>query len=141
MRARRGIIASALMGAAAAGAKLPELRTSQATSSAEEQSVKGLVFLTREGCANSCIMRANLGEALKALGLASDYQFIDSDLLADSDVRRGYPTPTLLYSNRDVFEMAEPSHSPPTRRIYPGPVPSSPTIRERLKSFGLAKTG
>jgi hypothetical protein len=48
--------------------------------------------------------------------LASDYQFIDSGTLPDGDVGRGYPTPTILYNNRDVCGMPEPaaSHRPAT---------------------------
>jgi len=61
-------------------------------------------------------MRAHFDAALEALGLASDYQFIDSDTLPYGDVRRGYPTPTILYNNRNVFGMPEPaaSHRPAT---------------------------
>lgn len=69
---------------------------------------KSLVFLTREGCANTAAMRANLDQALQALGLPRDYQVLDLASLPVTDVRRGYPTPTLLYANRDVFGMAEP---------------------------------
>lgn len=67
-----------------------------------------LVFLTREGCAATARMRTNVDEALKSLGRAAQYQVIDLDTLAASDVRRGYPTPTLLFGNRDVFGLLEP---------------------------------
>jgi hypothetical protein len=66
-----------------------------------------LVFLTREGCAATVRMRTNVDEALKSLGVGTSYQVIDLDALPASDVRRGYPTPTLLYGNRDVFELSE----------------------------------
>ena len=67
-----------------------------------------LVFLTREGCAATARMRTNVDEALKSLGTTAQYQVVDLDTLAASDVRRGYPTPTLLYGNRDVFGLPEP---------------------------------
>ena len=73
-----------------------------------EASTKGLVFLTRGGCVNTTVMRRNLDEALKALGLAARYEVVDQDTLAESDVRRGYPTPTLLYADRDIFGMSVP---------------------------------
>ena len=73
-----------------------------------EASTKGLVFLTRGGCVNTTAMRRNLDEALKALGLAARYEVVDQDTLAESDVRRGYPTPTLLYADRDIFGMSVP---------------------------------
>ena len=80
------------------------------------RSMTNLVFLTRDGCVNTLTMRTNLDEALKRLELANDYQFIDADTLKDSDPRGGYGTPTVLYANRDIFEMPEPPvpHPPPT---------------------------
>ena len=69
----------------------------------------GLVFLTREGCANTGRMRANLNGALKAMGLPTDYQVIDLATLPSGDARRGYPTPTVLYANRDLFGLPEPT--------------------------------
>ena len=75
---------------------------------------KDLVFLTRGGCVNTTTMRANLDEALKTKGLATDYQFVDLDSLQPTDPRVGYPTPTLLYANRDLFGMAVPTPPFPT---------------------------
>jgi hypothetical protein len=37
------------------------------------------------------------------------YAVIDADTLADSDLRRGYGTPTVSYDNRDLFGMPEPT--------------------------------
>jgi len=70
---------------------------------------KDLVFLTRGGCVNTTTLRVNLDEALKATGLPTDYQFIDLDSLPPTDSRVGYPTPTILYANRDLFGMATPT--------------------------------
>ncbi len=79
-------------------------------------STSDLVFLTRSGCVNTVTMRANFDEALKALGLPNDYQFIDADTLAAEDPRGGYGTPTVLHAGRDLFDMPEPPvpHPPPT---------------------------
>ena len=57
---------------------------------------------------NTTVMRRNLDEALKALGLAAGYEVVDQDTLPETDVRRGYPTPTLLYADRDIFGMSVP---------------------------------
>ena len=78
--------------------------------------IKHLVFLTREGCVNTVTMRASLDEALKGLGLPTDYQFIDADTLEPSDPRGGYGTPTVLYEDNDLFGMDEPTvpHPAPT---------------------------
>ena len=70
-------------------------------------STQDLVFLTRGGCVNTATMKTNLDDALRLSGRPSEYQVIDLDSLPDGDVRRGYPTPTVLVSNRDLFGMAE----------------------------------
>lgn len=74
-----------------------------------------LVFLTRDGCANTPLMRANVDVALRSMGLEPAYQVLDLAQLPDTDARRGYPTPTLLYAGQDVFGMEQPA--PP----YPDP--------------------
>ena len=79
------------------------------TPQADAGSIKQLVFLTRDGCANTATMRANLDDALRSLGLALDYRVIDVATLKDTDARGGYRTPTVLYKDRDLFGM---THSP-----------------------------
>jgi len=74
-----------------------------------------LVFLTRDGCANSAKMLANLDAALRTLNRSAEYQVVDQGTLPKTDARLGYPTPTLLYNNHDVFGLPEPT--PP----YPEP--------------------
>jgi hypothetical protein len=74
-----------------------------------------LTLLTRDGCVNSPRMAMKLDAALKVLGQLSDYQHINISRLPKTDVRTGYPTPTILYKGRDVFGMATPT--PP----YPEP--------------------
>ena len=68
-----------------------------------------LVFLTRDECANTSTMRANLDAALEAMSLPHDYQFVDLATLDAGDPRVGYPTPTLLYKGADIFGMAVPT--------------------------------
>ena len=90
-------------------------RRDSATAPAAGPTTSGLVFLTRGGCVNTTVMRRNLDEALKSLGLAVGYDVVNEDTLPETDVRRGYPTPTLLYADRDIFGMPVPK--PP----LPGP--------------------
>ena len=87
-----------------------------AKNSESTESMKNLVFLTRDGCVNTVTMRANLDEALNALALPKDYAFIDADTLEASDPRGGYGTPTVLFADRDLFGMDEPPvpHPAPT---------------------------
>ena len=57
---------------------------------------------------NSSKMLANLETALRALNWPADYQLVDQGTLPSTDARTGYPTPTLLYANHDLFGMPEP---------------------------------
>jgi hypothetical protein len=49
--------------------------------------MKDLTFLTRDGCVNTPDMVNNLDDALTALKLPKDYQFIDIGKLAKDDQR------------------------------------------------------
>ena len=69
---------------------------------------KDLTFLTRDGCVNTSIMRKNLNAALRTLGWKQEYRVIDIGTLAPTDVRTGYPTPTILWMERDIFGMPAP---------------------------------
>lgn len=66
------------------------------------KATRNLVLLTREGCGATAAMRKNLDTA----GLA--YEVLNLATLPKDDLRRGYPTPTLLRDGKDVFGMAEP---------------------------------
>ena len=81
----------------------------------EHFSVRDLVFLTRDGCANTASMRSGLDDALRTLALSTDYALIDVEKLEPSDHRRGYGTPTVLYKGKDLFGMT------------PSTVPSAPS--------------
>jgi len=80
--------------------------------SADKFTAHDLVFLTRDGCVNTARMRVNLDEALKSLRLPASYELLDASKLAESDRRREYGTPTVLYRGRDLFGMAAPTASP-----------------------------
>ncbi len=67
-----------------------------------------LIFLTRDGCVNTPDMVNNLDDALTALHWPKDYAYINIDTLPRTDVRTGYPTPTLLWEGKDIFGMPVP---------------------------------
>src|SRR6266851_6381058 len=86
------------------------LQPATATDKPKPRSMKtDLVFVTRDGCVNTPDMLNNVDDALRALGLRLDYQVVDLGKLAATDARAGYPTPTVLYRNRDLFGMPEPT--------------------------------
>jgi hypothetical protein len=70
--------------------------------------MKDLTFLTRDGCVNTPDMAINVDDGLSALKLPHDYQFVDIGKLPKTDVRTGYPTPTLLWKGKDIFGMPPP---------------------------------
>ena len=74
----------------------------------EPPDMANLVFLTREDCVNTVRMHAGLDDALRAMHLSTDYQVIDLATLAATDARTGYPTPTVLYRDRDLFGLPVP---------------------------------
>ena len=68
-----------------------------------------ITFLTRAGCAATQTMLANLTQAVGTLARAPKVTIVDLDALKRSDVRRGYPTPTLLVNNVDAFGLPQPT--------------------------------
>jgi hypothetical protein len=77
------------------------------------RSTKELVFLTRDGCVNTPDMQNNLEDALIRLKWRRDYQIINLATLKKDDPRIGYPTPTILWRDRDIFGLPVPK--PPYR--------------------------
>ena len=74
------------------------------------------VFLTREGCANTPVLLANLKAVAESSDLSVDYEVVDQGTLSPTDARVGYATPTILYEKHDLFGLPEP--------VPPFPAPS-----------------
>ena len=72
-----------------------------------------LVLLTRDGCVQADTMRERLDAALVKAGWRETYQVIDVATLRYGDLRSGYPTPTVLYRERDLVPMETPPPSFP----------------------------
>ncbi|GMU39050.1 MAG: hypothetical protein KJ057_17355 [Phycisphaerae bacterium] len=84
-------------------------------------------------CPNTAIIREHLRTALKSIGADLTFQDINQDALPQSDLRRGWPTPTVLVNGRDLFDMAPPNSPAMACRIYPAGVPSAERIAARLR--------
>lgn len=67
-----------------------------------------LIFLTCD-CMNALDLRFNLEDALMRLGWSTVVQSVIVEMLPQSDVRTGYPTPTLLWRGQDLFGMPRPT--------------------------------
>jgi hypothetical protein len=72
-------------------------------------SVETIEFLTSGQCVTTPLMRKQLDAALVALHRPTDYTVTDLDTLPASDVRHGYPTPTVLYGGDDLFGFPRPT--------------------------------
>jgi len=75
-----------------------------------------VVFLTRDGCANTPVLLANLKSVAESFDPPVDYLVVNQGTLLLTDARIGYATPTILYDNRDLFGLPKP--------LAPFPAPS-----------------
>src|SRR5262245_3914167 len=82
-----------------------------ASGAGKPTTLKDLEFLTRDDCVNTPDMMTNTDDALSALGWPHNYNVVNIGKLKSTDVRTGYPTPTLLWKGKDVF--ARPAPKPP----------------------------
>jgi hypothetical protein len=101
----------------------------QAPDRAAEHAVK-IELLGFPGCPNTPAMRERLAAALARIG--GSFTDTNQEALPESDPRRGWPTPTILVNGSDLFGMAPPTGTAMGCRVYPGGVPSSSEIAERL---------
>lgn len=85
------------------------------------------------GCPNTPEMRTNLKAALASFGAGWTFADTDQETLPEGDIRRGWPTPTVLVNGRDLFGMAPPTAASMGCRIYPGGVPEAGEIAKKLK--------
>lgn len=85
-------------------------------------------------CPNTPAMRANLRAALASIGSGWTFADTDQEKLPESDIRRGYPTPTILVNDRDLYGLPVPAAPSMGCRMYPGGVPGADDIAEKLKT-------
>ncbi len=88
------------------------------------------------GCPSTPTIRANLKAALESLGGGAAWTFTDVNqhALPADDLRRGYPTPTILVNGRDLFGLPEPTDPTMTCREYSGGLPAAAEIKSRLQA-------
>lgn len=89
-------------------------------------------------CPNTPSMRENLRAALTSVGGGLTFQDVNQESLPESDIRRGWPTPTVLVNGADLFGMAPPSAPSMGCRVYAGGVPDAASIASRLREKAAA---
>ncbi len=87
-----------------------------------------------QGCPNTPPLLANTRAAVARLGLEASVTYINQETLPEGDLRRGWPTPTVLVDGRDLFGMPAPTSPSMGCRMYPGGAPGVDAIAERLAS-------
>lgn len=85
-------------------------------------------------CPNTPALRDNLKAALAAVGKGWTFTDTDQEKLPEGDLRRGWPTPTILVNGRDLFGMPVPTAPSMGCRMYAGGVPEAGDIAEKLRA-------
>ena len=88
-----------------------------------------------DGCPLTPRMKRRLEQAISQLELRPELVQIDQQTLDASDLRRGYPAPTILVNGSDLFGMPPPTSPSMGCRMYDGPdgVPSIDDLVARLR--------
>jgi hypothetical protein len=73
----------------------------------------GIVFITREGCAGTPLMRRNLEEALRKRGGSEAYRTLDAASLDPKDPLTALGTPTVLVDGKDLLGAPMPTAPAP----------------------------
>lgn len=84
-------------------------------------------------CPNTPEMRENLRAALKSVGGGLTFRDVNQEALPESDIRRGWPTPTVLVNGADLFGLAPPSAPTMGCRMYADGMPSPESIASHLR--------
>lgn len=85
-------------------------------------------------CPNTPAMRANLTAALSSISKGWTFADTNQETLLESDIRRGYPTPTILVNDRDLFGLPVPTAPSMGCRMYAGGVPDAKGIAAQLSA-------
>lgn len=87
-----------------------------------------------EGCPNTPQTRTTVEKALRSTGLAASVVYVDQMKLPDADLRRGWPSPTVLVNGHDLFGMPEPDSPAMGCRTYAGGSPSVAEVSAALRN-------
>jgi hypothetical protein len=84
-------------------------------------------------CPNTSLFHERIEQAAREVAPGSRVRYVDQEHLPPSDLRRGYPAPTVLIDGRDLFGFPPPTAPTLGCRIYPGGIPTVAEFRERLR--------
>jgi len=130
MNAITRIIFGTLLALSAAGCATSQAGDQIAMDTQADQSIEFLYF---DGCPNTPQLREYLEAALDQSN--GSFTAIDLTKLPETDIRRGYGSPTILVDGRDLFDMPEPNAPTMNCRIYPGGLPKTDTLIAKLSEI------
>lgn len=95
--------------------------------------VDSIQVLGFAGCPNTpeLLYRVKLATIQSSIDVTVVY--LDQNALDDSDVRRGYPAPTVLVNGHDLFGMPVPDGTASACRVYAGGLPATKAIAQKLQ--------
>lgn len=92
-----------------------------------------IMFLGSKSCPNTPPMRETLFRAVALVGVAIDIEEVEQGSLATNDIRRGYPTPTILLNGQDLHGTNLPEGLTTACRVYPKGLPAPEEIARLLR--------
>ncbi len=100
-----------------------------------DMQVLNIELLGFPGCPNTPTLRQHLREASASISETMAFTDVNQESLPSSDLRRGWPTPTILVNGRDLFGMPTPTSPSMGCRMYPGGMPDASDIARRLRRW------
>jgi hypothetical protein len=85
-----------------------------------------------KGCPNTILVRREAERAVAALGASWRLDVIDLESLPESDLRRGYGSPSILLRGREIFGDPAPTDSALSCRTFSNGLPDAGMIRAAL---------
>lgn len=85
-------------------------------------------------CPNTAAIRKNLETALRSMSRETKFEYLNLEVLADSDPRRGWGAPTILINGRDLMGLPPPTSSARSCRVYLDGVPTPDEIARRVQA-------
>ncbi len=99
----------------------------------DTNTTQSIEFLYFDGCPNTPRLRGYLEAALDQSN--SSFAAIDLVKLDETDIRRGYGSPTILVNGHDLFDMPEPTSPNMSCRVYPDGLPKTDTLIAKLSEI------
>ncbi len=108
------------------------LLTSCNTPHVEPDRISSIQVLGFSGCPSTPELLYRVKLATIQSGINATVVYLDQHDLAQSDVRRGYPAPTVLVDGHDLYGLPAPTAIAAGCRLYAAGLPTTESITDRL---------